>query len=247
MMPNRLLKESICTSEEIDKLTAFQETCFYRLIVTCDDFGRFDARPKVLKSRLFPLKNVSPEEIFETVKALAYADLVTLYYVAGKPFLQLKTWANHQQVRAKRSKYPSPAEGTLANENICNQMISDDIKCPRNPIQSNTITRTTTSTESNAGCRDEDLIQIQKDHNDILNAAQDAGFPQNQATFDKLIDLYADYGKDIVLAGISACVDQSNTKPTYLKACCRKIAAGDVKPEEQDPYLPKDHIDYGLG
>lgn len=244
-MPNRLLKESICTSEEIDKLTTFQETCFYRLIVNCDDFGRMDARPKVLKSRLFPLKNVSPEEIFDAVRALSDANLVILYHVAGKPFLQLRTWANHQQVRAKRSKYPSPADGSLADENICEQLISNDIKFPRNPIQSNTETRTNTSTESKAGAPDEDLLLIQQDHNDILNAAQDAGFPQNQATFEKLIALYADYGKDVVMAGISACVDQSNTKPSYLRACCRKIAAGEEKPAEADPLLPKDHVFLG--
>ena len=43
-MPNRILKESICTNEQIDGLTAFEETVFYRLIVICDDFGRFDGR-----------------------------------------------------------------------------------------------------------------------------------------------------------------------------------------------------------
>jgi hypothetical protein len=41
----------------------------------------------------------------------------------------LVTWDKHQQIRAKKSKYPAPDE-------ICNQMISNDIKCSRNPIQS---------------------------------------------------------------------------------------------------------------
>ena len=31
-MPNRIIKESICTSDNIEALTDFQETFFYRLI-----------------------------------------------------------------------------------------------------------------------------------------------------------------------------------------------------------------------
>jgi len=78
---------------------------------------------------------------------------------------------------------------------------------------------------------DEDFHRIQQEHNEILDAAQDAGFPKNQATFDKLIALYADYGKEIVLAGISACVDQGKTVISYLKACCKHIKDEKKKPD----------------
>jgi hypothetical protein len=50
--------------------------------------------------------------------------------------LQMKTWDSHQQVRARRSRYPSPEEGKITNDITCNQMKSSDSKCPRNPIQS---------------------------------------------------------------------------------------------------------------
>jgi hypothetical protein len=129
-MPNRILKESICTSDSIDQLSAFQETMFYRMIVNCDDYGRMDARAKILASRLFPLKDIRAAQIEDAIRALTSAELVILYEVDGKPFLQMKTWDKHQQIRAKKSKYPAP------NEGICKQMISDDSKCPRNPIQS---------------------------------------------------------------------------------------------------------------
>ena len=129
-MPNRIIKESICSSENVDQLTAFQETFFYRLIVNCDDYGRMDARPKILASKLFPLKDLRTAQVEDALRALTSAELVILYEVDGKPFLQMKTWDRHQQVRAKKSKYPSPEDG------VCNQLISDDSKCPRNPIQS---------------------------------------------------------------------------------------------------------------
>ena len=128
-MPNRIIKESICTSDTIDQLSWFEEVFFYRLIVNCDDYGRFDARLPILKARLFPLKSVTEKQISDALHKLSTVGIVTVYEYDGRPYLQLVTWDKHQQIRAKKSKYPEPDE-------ICNQMISNDIKCPRNPIQS---------------------------------------------------------------------------------------------------------------
>ena len=135
-MPNRIIKESICTSDNLDQLSAFQETMFYRLLVNCDDYGRMDARPKILAAKLFPLKDIRTSQIEEGLRALTSAELVIIYEVDGKPFLQMKTWERHQQIRAKKSKYPSPESGNIVSDSTCKQMIADDSKCPRNPIQS---------------------------------------------------------------------------------------------------------------
>ena len=56
-MPNRIIKESICTSETIDQMSWFEECFYHRLWTACDDYGRMDARPAILKSKLFPLKD----------------------------------------------------------------------------------------------------------------------------------------------------------------------------------------------
>ena len=146
-MPNRILKESICTSEEIDKLTAFQEIFFYRLIVTCDDYGRMDARPKILASRLFPLKDIRAAQIEDALRALTSAELVLVYEVDGKPFLQMKTWDRHQSIRAKKSRYPSPDDEN-ASEIICMQLQADASKCSRNPIQSESESNTNPNTDN---------------------------------------------------------------------------------------------------
>ena len=82
--------------------------------------------------------------------------------------------------------------------------------------------------------------RIALDHSEIIDAAEAAGFPKNQATWDKILALYAEFGKETALAGISACVDQTVIKPAYLRKCCQNIANGEGK-AEQDPLLPKDH------
>lgn len=125
-MPNRILKESICVSDSVDQLTWFEEVLFYRLIVSCDDYGRFDGRPAIIKNRLFPLKeNLTLKAVSAAINKLASAGLVALYEFEGKPFLYLPTWNEHQSVRAKRSKYPAPEDGAKASENICKQMQAD--------------------------------------------------------------------------------------------------------------------------
>ncbi len=150
-MPNRLIKESICTSDSLDGLSWFEEAFFYRLIVNCDDYGRTDARPKILKSRLFPLKgDIREDQIVTALYRLSLADIVQVYMNDERPYLQLRTWSKHQQIRNKRSKFPDISESIVVDfkeiekksitinefELICNQMISSDIKCHRNPIQS---------------------------------------------------------------------------------------------------------------
>lgn len=132
-MPNRILKESICVSESIDSLSWFEEVLFYRLIVNCDDFGRFDGRTAVIKNRLFPLKDdLTLGTVKAAIQKLVSAGLVITYESMGKPYLYLPTWTAHQTVRAKNSKYPAPdsgnpshAVGAKSSENICNQMKAD--------------------------------------------------------------------------------------------------------------------------
>lgn len=130
-MPNRILKESICSSESVDKLSWFEEVFFCRLIVNADDHGRMDARPAILRARLFPLRDVTTEQIAEALAALQAVGCIGLYEVDGAPYLQFPDWDKHQTIRAKRSKFPAPPSASK-----CMQMQADASKCSRNPIQS---------------------------------------------------------------------------------------------------------------
>lgn len=132
-MPNRILKESICTSDDINDLTCEQEAFFYRLLVNCDDYGRFDARSEIIRSRLYPLKldKVKVKDIESWLSVLVDKKMVFMYRVDGKPYLQIVNWGNHQQVRAKKSKFPAPANSMQESDIICNQVQEDDYICPR--------------------------------------------------------------------------------------------------------------------
>lgn len=109
-MSNRILKQDICMSEEIEQLNWFEEVLFYRLIVNCDDYGCFDRRAKIIKGSLFPLKEVTTKQIDAAVDKLSTVGLVRVYEVQGRPYLQLTTWSKHQRLRSTKHKYPTPEE-----------------------------------------------------------------------------------------------------------------------------------------
>lgn len=161
-MPNRIIKESICVSDSIDKLTWFEECLFYRLIVNCDDFGRFDGRIAVVKNRLFPLKdNVTLKAVADGINKLVSVELVALYEFEGRPYLYLPTWNDHQNIRAKRSKYPAPEDSVNADDIICKQMNSNASKCSRNPNPNpnpNPNTRTTREVSRHTHGRYENVL-----------------------------------------------------------------------------------------
>lgn len=112
-MPNRIIRETICTSSRIENLSWFEEVFFYRLIVNCDDFGRLDARPAILKSKLFPLKEqLCSREIEQALRKLADLGCISLYCRGGRPYLYLPAWEAHQKIRSKKSRYPAPWQST---------------------------------------------------------------------------------------------------------------------------------------
>lgn len=127
-MPNRILRESICKSRSINNLTSFEETLFYRLIVICDDYGRYDADAKILKGYLFPLKDVTASQIEKALWSLVREEMVQIYESNGQPYLQLLNWEKYQNVRNQKSKYPKPPETASksnklsAIENNCEQL-----------------------------------------------------------------------------------------------------------------------------
>lgn len=147
-MGNRIIKESICTSNSIDQLSWFEEVLFYRLLVNADDYGRLDGRLPVIKGRLFPLKDIRVEQIDDGLSKLSSVGIVARYQVKGQSFLQIVTWGNHQSIRNKKSKFPAPEYPLVDNsiENNCNQLHTFAVPIQSNPIQSNSIQSNPTNT-----------------------------------------------------------------------------------------------------
>lgn len=150
-MPNRIIKESIRTSKSVNAMSDFQFRLWAYLITYVDDFGRGSADPELLKGFVFPRrKGITEDTIRKTLAELAIIGSVILYEVDGEPYLCFPNWSEHQTVRNKVSKYPSPEDGIITSASNCKQLKSIESKCPRNPIQS----ESNPNPEANARTRD---------------------------------------------------------------------------------------------
>ncbi len=221
-MPNRIIKESVCTSETLDQLSWFEEVFFYRLIVNCDDFGRFDARPAVLKARLFPLKErITLKDVSNALSKLADIGIVRLYECDSKPYLYLPTWKVHQTPRAAKSKFPAPDEQLNSNDFNCNQMNSDapDI---RYSLYDNRDTINDNRERDSARTReaaDPGLAKVMTLYMDRVQAMP------SPSCIEPLKGYTAELSADVVCHAIERALDDNKRSWSYIQGILRRYSA----------------------
>lgn len=142
IIPNRFIKEGITTSENIDMLSPQAEVLFYRLLVSCDDFGLMFAKSSIVKSKCFPnrVDKIKDKDIEKWLHELVDAGLIFLYSYEDRLYLKMTKWEKHQQTRAAKSKYPLPtldgveivAIKTEDNDELIGENISMPIKIIKN-------------------------------------------------------------------------------------------------------------------
>lgn len=252
-MPNRMIKESICTSEQIDELTPFEETTFYRLMVNADDYGCFDGREKILAARLYPLKEINPADMRAAVDRLAEVGLIVRYTVEGREYLYFPTWFNHQRLRQTKHKFPPPVDAIPDdlphNAETCGnlpQIAADFSKTPPVAALARASTSTSTSssdsvfdeeqnasdgdhwfnTETKSGSTlkdgewlpDEDARKILREQDEVLTAAENAGFDRTNLVRGKLLSLFAEHGREKMLFAIEESATHGAANLAYLSA-----------------------------
>ena len=238
-MPNRMIKESICTSEQIDALTPFEETTFYRLMVNADDYGCFDGREKILAARLYPLKTINPDDMRAAVDRLENVGLIVRYTVEGREYLYFPTWFNHQRLRQTKHKFPPPVDAIPDNlphnaETCGNlpQNSADLSKTP--PVAALARTSTSTSTSSSTSFSDsvfdeeqtngnewisgDDARKLQQEQDEVLTAAENAGFDRTNLVRGKLLSLFAEHGREKMLFAIEEAATHGAANLAYLSA-----------------------------
>ena len=111
-MPSRIIRESCRTSPNLDQLSDGAERMFWRLTTVCDDYGRFDADPRVLLALCFPLRSGSwkVEKITIWRKELVTHNLICLYEIGERTYGYFVTWRKWQRARQTKPKFPSPPE-----------------------------------------------------------------------------------------------------------------------------------------
>jgi hypothetical protein len=111
-MGDRILRHGIRTSEKAAANVrdgGWLAQVFYDWLITAvDDYGRYDARPAILRAEVFPLllDLVREADVSRCLKSCETAGLIRLYTHDGKPYLELLNFK--QRMRAANSRFPDP-------------------------------------------------------------------------------------------------------------------------------------------
>lgn len=112
-MATRVVRDGLLTSERIDALSESAELFYRRLMNVADDHGRFFAKPQLLRSACYPLKDPAKIRLTAIESYLAEcvaARLIDTYEVAGTKYLLVHDFG--QRIQSK-SKFPDPPESTV--------------------------------------------------------------------------------------------------------------------------------------
>lgn len=111
-MPNRIIRDSIRTSDTLAGISAEAERLFWRLVVSADDHGCFYGDPGIILGQAmtaFIRRGVTEADIAAWLKELEAAGLVRRYEADGRLYLHIITWHRHQRTPRGKPKYPLPS------------------------------------------------------------------------------------------------------------------------------------------
>ena len=110
----RTIKPGFFTSEDVSALPLRARLTWIGLWTHCDDYGRAKDNVKLIKAAIWPLDDVSLKDIESDLALLHDAGRIVRYEVAGRAYLVVTAWPDHQRIaRPAASKLPPPP-GTVA-------------------------------------------------------------------------------------------------------------------------------------
>jgi hypothetical protein len=108
-MANRILRDWT-QSENINKLSDKAEVFFTRLIMKADDYGCYYGNLKLIKSALYPLRDISESDIYQFLQECEKNNLILMYVVDNKDYIKIFNFG--QRLRLMKSKFPQPNDST---------------------------------------------------------------------------------------------------------------------------------------
>ena len=140
-MPNRMLRDWT-DSLRFDAIESASEQLFVRLLMKADDYGRFHAEPRLVRSMCFPFGGPSESAVAKSICDLSERGLIATYVAGERQFLAVVNWG--QRFRGSKPKFPQP-EGEDA------KWLPLPTSTTTTPPSSTTTTTSTTPTAAESG------------------------------------------------------------------------------------------------
>ncbi len=145
MARSRLLANKILTSEKLNAIDEGSENLFYHILVLVDDFGRYYAKPEIIRAYCYPLRELSLQVIIERLDELELIRLIQRYRNNGETYLEIVEFEKYQKFRSdikRKEDFPIPTE--VCNESDTSR-IEVDTSCN---VEKSTVNRNRSNNKS---------------------------------------------------------------------------------------------------
>src|SRR3954466_12432046 len=106
----RSIKPETWQDERLAGLGDFEPRLYLGLVSQADDEGRQSANPSLIRSRIFPFDQRTPDELAAGLATLQDAGLIRLSHADGRDYLTIVSWADDQRIdKPTPSRLPAPS------------------------------------------------------------------------------------------------------------------------------------------
>ena len=102
MAEKRMIHKKISLSEVVEDMTLEAQLLFTWSIPHADDVGVLPRSAKTLKGLVFPLKDLTSDDVEKLIQECLKGGLYTEFEHEGKPYLLIKNFSDHQILRRDR-------------------------------------------------------------------------------------------------------------------------------------------------
>lgn len=126
MPRNRMVRCDYWVNEQVLSCSLNARLLFIGLWNFCDDYGIHPASHITLKAEVFPVDNITIEEIKKLINELINNRLIDEYAVDGTTYWMVTGWKNIQKIDKPTYRYPLPLTEVKATQLPRNTRLLDD-------------------------------------------------------------------------------------------------------------------------
>lgn len=111
----RSIHPEACDSEKLAELSDGAERLYWRLQTHCDDEGRCDDDPRIIRARCATLLDWSTREVDALIDEMADLGLVVRYEVRGRRYIEVTQWGRFQHPQRPTKGARPGADGVYSD------------------------------------------------------------------------------------------------------------------------------------
>jgi len=213
-MPNRIIKDSIWTSDNLNELSVYAERHFYRILLLVDDYGCFLSTPIVVKGICYPLKeDVKSSNIQEWQRELEEKNILVSWSEGGRRYSMFRSFDKHN------AKYSVSNDGKPTRHRRKTPEPPDDILCQPLPTLASVEQSVSNPKPKPKPNPKEPLDPVLKE---VINLCHEEGFPMvTPMNGERLQELIDNYPIEQVKRAIGIAAANGKRKMAYVAGILR--------------------------